>query len=243
LAAGANPRLHRQKKRLAARQAEHNTFHLVCAQWLEYRKLEIQTGTNSTHARMLHFFEKDILPFLGKRPIHEIRRADLLEVVERIERRGSLSVAQKVRGYLGQVFRYALVKIPGLETNPAADLDVVAIPQRPARHHPFLRMNELPELLQNLETLGNDQTGLALRLLLLTGVRTGELRKATREQFDFEGRLWRIPPENVKQLQRKMRKASLNPQDLPPYVVPLSRQAAEIVQERSEDSVRASVTC
>jgi integrase len=65
-------------------------------------------------------------------------------------------------------------------------------------------------------------------LLLLTGVRTCELRYATPEQFEPERGLWRIPPGNVKQLQRKMRRTG---EDMPPYIVPLSRQAVEIVRE------------
>jgi integrase len=67
-----------------------------------------------------------------------------------------------------------------------------------------------------------------LRLLLLTGVRTGELRHATPEQFDLERGLWIIPSGNVKQLQRRMRKTG---QEVPPYLVPLSRQAMKIVRE------------
>ena len=230
LAKGANPKVHRQQRRLAAHQAEENTFRVVCAHWMERRKLELNTGKGSTFAQMVRVFEKDILPSLGKRPIHEIKRVDLLEVVGRIERRGALTIARSVRGWLSQVFRYALVKVPGLEYNPAADLNVVAVPQRPTRHHPFLRMGELPELLQALRTYDNEPIRRALRLSLLTGVRSGELRKATPEQFDLERGLWLIPPENVKQLQRKMRKAGQRPQDFPPYIVPLSKQAMEIVR-------------
>jgi integrase len=180
---------------------------------------------------MVRIFERDVLPFLGKQPIHEIKRPDLLEVVARIERRGALTTARFVRGWLRQVFRYALVKVPGLEYNPAADLNVVAVPQRPTRHHPFLRMDELPGLLRTLRTYGAWQIRLALRLMLLTGVRTGELRQATPEQFDLERGLWIVPPEIVKQLQRKMRKSGKRPQNFPSYLVPLSSQAMETVRE------------
>jgi integrase len=108
---------------------------------------------------------------------------------------------------LRQIFRYALVKVPGLEYNYASDLDVVAVPQRPTRNNPFLRLDELPELLQTVQAYDNATIRQALRLLLLTGVRTGELLHATPEQFDLERGLWSVPPENVKQLQRKMRQA------------------------------------
>ena len=197
---------------------------------MEHRQREIKTGKRSTHAKMVRIFEKDILPFLEKQPIHEIRRSDLLEVLARIERRGALTIARFVRGWLRQLFRYALVTVPGLEYNYATDLDVVAVPPRPARHHPFLRMDELPELLQTLRAHDNLLIRQALRLLLLTGVRTGELRYATPEQFDLEQGLWRVPPENVKSLQRKMRKMR-HPEDLPSYLVPLSTQAVAILRE------------
>jgi integrase len=86
-------------------------------------------------------------------------------------------------------------------------------------------------LLRALRTYsGERQTQLGVRLLLLTGVRTGELRRARPEQFDLERGLWIIPPGNVKQLQRKMHKLR-NETDIPPYLVPLSRQAIEIVRE------------
>ncbi|MFF6503391.1 tyrosine-type recombinase/integrase, partial [Pseudomonas aeruginosa] len=74
------------------------------------------------------------------------------------------------------------------------------------------------------------QTQLGVRLLFLTGVRTGELRLAEPEQFDLDRGLWIIPPQIVKQLQDEMRKAGKRPQDVPPYIVPLSLQAIEIVR-------------
>jgi integrase len=192
LSQGVNPKVHRRQQRLLVRFADEYTFGIVYSHWMERRQLEIKTGKRSTHAKMVRIFEKDILPFLGKQPIHEIKRLDLLEVIARIEYRGALTIARFVRSWLRQIFRYALVKV-SLEYNPATDLDVVAAPRRPARHHPFLRMNELPELLQTLRAQGNTLIRQAVRLLLLTGVRTGELRHATLEQFDLERALWSIP--------------------------------------------------
>ena len=231
LAQGANPHTHRKQQRQAVRSAGTHTFEAVFHQWIEHHAREIKTGKRSTHAHILRTFARDVLPFLGKRPIHELRRPDLLEVIERIERRGALSVSEQVRGHLNQMYRYALVKVPGLETNYASDLDVVAIPRPPARHHPFLDMDELPGLLRAIEKYnGAYQTRLGLCLLLLTGVRTCELRLATPDQFDLERGLWIIPPGNVKQLQRKLRKTR-KVEDIPPYIVPLSRQAMEVVRK------------
>ena len=67
-----------------------------------------------------------------------------------------------------------MVKLPGLERNPATDLDVVALPKPPVNHQSFLRMPEIPALLSTLNGYGGLQTRLGIRLLLLTGLRTGE---------------------------------------------------------------------
>jgi integrase len=75
---------------------------------------------------------------------------------------------------------------------------------------------------------GDTTTQWGLRLLLLTGVRTGELRSATPEQFELERGLWIIPPVIVKQLQESLR---LEDNDIPPYIVPLSLQAIAIVRQ------------
>ena len=230
LAQGTNPHAHRKQKRQAVLLASEHTFEAVFHAWLERHALGIKTGRQSTHATILRIFGKDVLPVLGKRPMLEIRRSDLLEVIGRIERRKALALAEQIRGYLNRIYRFALIKVPGLETNHAADLDVVAVPRNPVRHHPFLRFVELPELLKSLrEYPGMERsTRQGLRLLLLTGVRTGELRHATPEQFDLARGLWIIPPENVKQLQRQARKGN---RDVPPYLVPLSMQAIEIAGE------------
>lgn len=238
LASGVNPKSHRKQKRCEARSANENTFTTFYEKWLEFRSHELREGRQTTLTVMKRVFKKDVLPVLGKLSIYNIKRADLLEVIGRIERRKALSVAGRVRTWLNQLFRYALVMVPGLESNPAADLNIVAIPQPPVRHNPFLRMDELPQLLRMLRNYpGVLQTQLALRLLLLTGVRTGELRLATPEQFDLEQGLWIIPPEAVKQLQLDMRKKRVAPRDIPPYVVPLSIQAIEVVRHMLQRGV------
>jgi integrase len=227
-----NPRVDRKQKRQAVRLVSENTFSSVFNAWIERHKQNIKTGKGSTHAVIMRIFNKDVLPSLGKQSILEIRRPDLLDVLARIEQRNAWWTAQRLRGFLNQMYRFALVKVPGLEYNYASDLDVVAPPRPPTRHHPHLRLDELPALLQTLrEYAGHTQTRQGLRLLLLTGVRTGELRQATPDQFDLERGLWAIPPEQVKQLQRKLRKANNAETDILPYLVPLSRQAIEIVRE------------
>ncbi|WP_024780670.1 tyrosine-type recombinase/integrase [Pseudomonas corrugata] len=231
VAQGINPYEHRKQQRRATRSAAEHTFEAVFNQWVEFRRLSLKEGRQSTLSQIIRTFNKDILPILGGRSIYEISRHDLLDLLSGIEQRKALTTAEKCRTWFNQLFRYALVKIEGLEHNPASDLDVVALPKPQVAHNPFLRMDELPALLTALRGhQGTNQTRLGLRLLLLTGVRTGELRLATPDQFDLEQRLWIIPPEVVKQLQLAMRKPGRQAQNIPPYIVPLSVQALEIVR-------------
>ncbi|MCL1861918.1 MAG: tyrosine-type recombinase/integrase [Proteobacteria bacterium] len=231
LAQGIEPLTARRQKTAEANIAQANTFKIIYEKWFTHRCLTLKEGRQTARSYIQRVFDKDVLPFIGKRPVSEIKRADLLDLLARVEERKAFSVAERIRGYLNQIYRYALVILPSLEYNPATDLDVVAAPQPPVQHNPHLRMDELPKLLQRVRSYRGDfQTQLGLRLLLLTGVRTGELRQATPDQFDTERGLWVIPPEDVKQLFLKMSRKRLNPSDIPPYIVPLSIQAIEIVK-------------
>jgi integrase len=232
LAKGIDPQIERDQLRHAAKLAGEYTFKNVFDAWVEHRRKELKEGRQSTLSQILRIFNKDVLPTLGKMSIYDIRRPQLLGVLAAIEKRKAFTTAEKVRTWFNQLFRYALVIVEGLEVNPAADLDVVAEPKPPVAHNPYLHLPELPEFLLKLRLYNPRgwQTQLGVRLLLLTGVRTGELRLAEPEQFDLDRGLWIIPPQVVKQLQDEMRKAGKRPQDVPPYIVPLSLQAIEIVR-------------
>lgn len=231
IAQNINPCEHRRQRRIEAEAEVRQTFQAVYNEWIEFRRLSLNEGRQSTLSQILRVFKKDVLPTLGERPIKSITRHDLLGILSVIEQRKALTMAEKCRTWFSQLFRYALVKVEGLELNPASDLDVVALPKPPVVNNPYVLMEQLPELLAKIRQYGGQlQTKLGLRLLLLTGVRTGELRYATPDQFDLEKQLWIVPPEVVKQLQLKMRKRDNPVGDIPPYIVPLSVQALEIVR-------------
>lgn len=229
LAKNINPHHDRKRRRLAARLAAENTFETVYQKWLGHRSQALGEGRHGTLSQIRRVFANDVLPFLRVFTVTEITSAHLLDVVGRIEARNSLSIAQKVRHWLSQLFAYALVATPGMQINPASSLNIVAAPQPPVQHYPFLRLSELPPLLRTLRLYpGTLSTQLAIRLMLFTGVRTGELRQATPDQFDVARGLWIIPPGNVKQLKFQMRRKRLHSDAMPPYIVPLSAQAVEI---------------
>jgi integrase len=221
ITSGIDPRAERR----AQQEQNLQVFTEVWKQWSEFRSHRLREGRQTSQTQMKRIFGKDVLPWIGRSTIHEITRTDLIKILRRLEQRKAFSIATKCRSWFNQLFRYAMVEynLPG---NPAADLDIVAEPSPPAMHHPFLRMEELPEFLYCInQSRARPKTILCVKLLLLTGVRTGELRLATREQFDLSKGLWTIPAEHVKQLQRNAKR-----QNIPPYVVPLSQEACKIVK-------------
>ncbi|WP_312600826.1 tyrosine-type recombinase/integrase [Pseudomonas luteola] len=218
VAQGIDPSAKRKADKHQATEERANTFEAVADDWYAHR-LPRWAQASALKARM--YLDKDLIPALGKRPISAIERTELVKMLAAIEKRGALNVAKKCRQWLNQIFRFALAK--GLiKYNPATDLDVVAAHAPAVRSHPFLPIAELPGLLEKLSTLQsrNVLTISAIRLLLLTGVRPGELRHAPWSEFDLEAGLWTIPAKRM-----KMRR---------PHLVPLPRQALEILHTLRE---------
>ncbi|MDF8361363.1 tyrosine-type recombinase/integrase [Achromobacter anxifer] len=236
LAKDINPQSERKRKRHVIVLAGEHTFMAVYEQWLAHRSLHLVTeGRQSTPNQIERVFKKDVFPVLRCLSIYDVTRAHLLTIIGRVEKRGSMSVAEKLRTWFEQLFTYACVVVPNLGENPAKDLDVVAMPLPPVENNPFLRMHELPAMLQTLRKYrGRLRTQLGVRLLLLTGVRTCELRYATPDQFDLDRGLWIIPVARLKQRRQLTKKKRQRFTDIPPYIVPLSLQAQEIVRHLLE---------
>lgn len=145
-----NPRIERKQKLNAIKMAGENTFMTVYEKWLDHRRLTLEKGRQTSLSIIPRVFKKDVFPQLKRLTIYEITRPILLEIIGRIEKRGALSVAEKLRSWFKQLFDYAMVMVQGMENHPATDLHVVAIPLPPVDHNPFLRMTELPPFLQIL---------------------------------------------------------------------------------------------
>ena len=206
LAAGNDPgEVKKQAKHLSILKSE-NTFEAIAREWHERRK---QTWTPNHTRHIMRRLESDLFPRLGNRPISDITAPDILAVVRIIEARGALEIAHRVTQIVGMVFTYAIVT-KRADRNPAADLRGALTPSK-RKHHAHLTAKELPEFLQKLEAYdGHLQTKLAVKLLLLTFVRTSELRFALWDEIDLKDKgEWRIPAERMKMRQL--------------HIVPLSR--------------------
>ncbi|MCW8157926.1 DUF4102 domain-containing protein [Stutzerimonas stutzeri] len=202
-------------------------FREVADEWDAFRTPRLTQGRKGSAAQARRYLDKDILPVIGEMAIADVRRSDILRIIRAVEERGALNVAEKVRTWLHQIFRYAMVH-EYVEVNPATDLDIVAAEQPPVKHNPWLKLDELGEFVRTLRTYqGSLLVRLAVELMLLTGVRTAEIRQARHEQFDLEGQIWSIPASSVKQLRKRVK---LEGSDVPDYLVPLSSQAVGVVR-------------
>jgi integrase len=131
-----------------------------------------------------------------------------LEILKRIEKRGAVTVALNIRGWFSQIFRFAVSTLRA-DSDPAAALRG-AIKRGKVQHSKPLSKSELAKLEGKIDECGgNQQTKIALRLLMHTFLRTGELRQAKWSEVDLEGRTWTIPAERMKMREK--------------HIVPLSR--------------------
>lgn len=213
VANGIDPVEERKAQKLAQKLSTENSFESVSREW---HAAKADRWTIAYREEIIKTFEQDVFPFIGKRPISEIKPLELLEVLKRIEKRGALEKTRKVRQRCGEVFRYAIIT-GRAEYNPAPDLAIaLAIPKQ--KHHPFLSAEELPHFVRDLESYtGSIITKNATKILMMTGVRTQEMRFATWSEIDLIKGIWEIPAERM-----KMRR---------PHIVPLSSQVIELFKQ------------
>lgn len=125
------------------------------------------------------------MPEIGDRPICEIKSLELLDALRKIEKRGATDLSHRLLQTCGVIFRYAIVT-GRAQYNPASDLRGALMPHK-GESHPTINAKELPRFFKKLEAVDtSDQNKLAIRLLMLTFVRQGELRQAKWEDVDFK---------------------------------------------------------
>ncbi|AEG96235.1 MULTISPECIES: tyrosine-type recombinase/integrase [Enterobacterales] len=212
LAAGNDPGEVKKAEKIAQKLGFENTFEAIAREWHQVRA---DRWSLRYREEIIDTFEKDVFPYIGKRPIAEIKPMELLETLRRMEKRGALEKMRKVRQRCGEVFRHAIVT-GRAEYNPAPDLaTALATPKK--THFPFLTAEELPHFLKDLAGYtGSIITKTATQIIMLTGVRTQELRFARWEDINFEKRLWEIPAEVM-----KMKR---------PHIVPMSDQVVALFE-------------
>jgi integrase len=210
IAAGTDPSAERQAKRIA----HGHTFAAVGREWLRAHERKLSPET----LRMLELrLEQFVFPYLGKTPIADVTAPQLLAALRRIEARGRLETAHRVRALVGRIMRYAIAT-GRAERDIAADLRGALAPAKVQHFASIVNPGRVGGLLRALDAYeGQPGVQAALKLAPLVFVRPGELRAAEWEEFDLEHAIWRIPAARMKMGEI--------------HLVPLSRQAIAILEE------------
>jgi integrase len=210
LAAGIDP----SAQRLAARMAAADTFEAIGREWLKVQEPKLSAATLAKAEWMLTTF---VFPHIGSRPIGEIEATDVLRLLRRVESRGKHETAHRTRQRCSQIFRFAVasgrarrdVTVDLRGALAAVKTESLAAIVEPAR---------IGELLRAIEGYqGHPAVTAALKLAPYVFVRPGELRAAEWSEIDVADSAWRIPAERMKMKS--------------PHVVPLAKQALDIIEE------------
>lgn len=208
----------RKQAKITAFIEATNQFETVALEWLERQK---NRWTPKHTTKILNALKRYAFPDLGQRSIANINAPELLRTMRKIEAKGIHETSMKVLQSCGAVFRYGIVT-GRCDRNPAADLRG-ALTRPNSTPQAALTAQELPEFLKTLNKYqGHRLTKFAIKLIVLTFVRTIELRAAEWQELDLDAKepIWRIPACRM-----KMRSD---------HLVPLAPQAVEILRQVHE---------
>jgi len=214
LANGIDPGEQRKAVKASRQEKFTNSFEVIAREWFSKNS---PSWSENHGIRIIRRLERDIFPWIGAKPLADIKVSELLNVLQRIEKRGANETAHRALQNCGQVFRYA-VATGRAERDPSPDLKGALAPVQQTHRAAITETKAIGGLLRAIDSYSGFQTTkLALKLAPLVFVRPGELRKAEWKEFDLKNGEWNIPAERM-----KMRA---------PHLVPLSSQAIEILYE------------
>ena len=215
LASGVDPGEHRKAQKRARTHEVSNCFRGSSrGEW--FAKNTPPTTWAASHSeRTMRRLERDVFPWIGNRPIGDIHAPEILTVLRRIEARGAVETAHRALNDCGQVFRYAVVT-GRADRDPSGDLRGALSRVKKSHFAAKTDPESVAGILRAMDGYeGTLTVRCALRLAPLLFVRPGELRKAKWADVDLEEKQWRYVVTKTKT----------------PHIVPLSRQAVEILKE------------
>jgi len=211
---GIDPGEQKKIARLTCHENACNSFESVANEWFE---IKLQSKSPGHAARVRRALDKDLLPFLRSRPITNITAPELLVVLRKVEARGAIETAHRVKQTAGKVFRYAIAT-GRAERDPSRDLDGVLQDRKTKHRAAITAPREVGELLVAIDNYrASNVVSTALRLSPLLFQRPGEIRAMEWSEVDWEKSVWEIPASKMKMNR--------------PHIVPLCRQAVELLRE------------
>lgn len=220
LARNIDPSTFKQSQQSARAEVAANSFEAVAREWF----IKHLANKSETHRyRTTSYLERDVFPFLGHRPISEIRPKEIIPVIERIQRRVKHDSHVRVLQSIGQICRYA-VATDRAEIDPTASLKGLFTRNSEQEHFPAITDPvEVGRLLRAIDHYaGNFLTQCALKLSAMVMLRPAELIRAEWQEIDFEAETWTIEVRRMK-ADTKVKQANQHR-----HVIPLSSQALAI---------------
>jgi len=201
-------------KRKATSISKKTTFEGVAREWMKKKSAAwVETTITNKQARL----DRHIFPWIGSLPITDIEAPDVLSLVQRVENRGSIETAHRLRMLCSQVFRYA-VATGRIKSDPTRDLQGALTPVVNQHRATITESKKVGELLRAIQAFeGTFVVQCALKITPYVFVRPGELRHAEWSEIDLDAAEWRIPAEKM-----KMRVI---------HLVPLAKQVIAILRD------------
>lgn len=222
LADGIDPGEHRKAVKISRTEMAANSFEVVAREW--FGKFS-PTWAKGHADKLIRRLERDVFPWVGKKPVNSIKPPEVLAVLQRIESRGAIETAHRAKQNMGQVFRYA-IQTGRAESDPTQPLKGALTPVN-HKHFPTLTdPKDIGALLRAIEDFsGSHIVKAALKLAPHVFLRPGELRMAEWKDFDLKAGLWTVPASARKLKNAEKQKSSND------HLVPLSTQAIAILKE------------
>ncbi|MEO8417165.1 MAG: integrase arm-type DNA-binding domain-containing protein [Methylophilaceae bacterium] len=212
IAAGEDPGEIRKATKAAKIDRAANSFEIIARMWLTAHAPNLSPSTAKKNQRL---FERDIFPWIGGRPIAELRPKEILDAVRRIEARGAVETAKRAITLCGQAFQQAVIG-GHVESDPTRDIRRAIKPLKDKHFASLTEPADVAELLRAIDAFnGSFVVMCAVRMAPLVFVRPGELRTAKWADIDLDAEEWRYLVTKTKT----------------DHLVPLSRQAIAILRD------------
>ena len=202
------------------RASEALTLDMIINEWLELRSKSSSEATIIQNRRMLN----NITNWLGNIAIKDIKRVDIINILEKIQNKGAIETAHRILSLMNKIYMFAVTK-EYIEHNIIADIDKksVLVPSNKNIHHPAITLpDEIKVLLRDINSIGerfrsNISIIFIFKIIPYVFVRSENIRLMRWNELDLEKGIWEIPKEKMK--------THID------FVCPLSRQAVDIIKK------------
>lgn len=214
-AAGQDPAEVRRQEKMKRQTWDKNTFRAVAYGWMQLASSKVQPQTMRNYQGII---ENQLIPELGEKHIRDIKPADILSLLRKLEAKKVTATCKKACQLTSQIMQYSIA-LGLIEIDPVPSIKALLKPHRVTHRAAILDPDKLGELMLKLKTYGNSRGYIVLRYALqimpYVFVRTKELISAEWKDIDFVNREWRYTATKTNTA----------------HVVPLAPQVIRLLEE------------